>query len=125
MGQTMQAAPQAAASVSAAHPPAHAWNDGLQVALHTPRVHALIAFATSAHFLPQPPQWFVLVSGSTHSVPQLSGAPAVQPFVHWNVGPAGAHSGAAAAQTELHVPQLVASERSTSQPSPATSLQSA
>ncbi|WP_214676664.1 hypothetical protein, partial [Escherichia coli] len=60
-----------------------------------------------------------------HSAPQLSGAAGVQPFVHWNVGPLGAHRGAAGPQTALHAPQLVDFERSTSQPSAAFLLQSA
>jgi len=125
MGQTMQAAPQAAASVSAAHPPAHAWNDGLQVALHTPRVHALIAFATSAPLLAQPPQWFVLVIGSAHSAPHLRGAIAGHPFVHWNDAPLGAQSGASSGQVPLQPPQVAGFERSLSQASAAFALQSA
>jgi hypothetical protein len=66
----------------------------------------------------------VLESGSTHSAPQFSGAPGVQPFVHWNVGPLGAQRGAAAPHFALHAPQLVAFEKSVSQPSPAFALQS-
>jgi hypothetical protein len=124
-GQTVQATPQAVASVSAAHLPPHAWNVGLHVVLHTPSVQAVIAFATSEHVLLQPPQWFVLVIGSTHSAPHLTGAAGAQPFVHWNVAPAGAQSGAIEPQTDLHAPQLVGFERSLSQPSAAFALQSA
>ena len=67
----------------------------------------------------------MVVAGSTHSAPQFSGALAGHPFVHWKPGPMGAQNGAAAAHTELHAPQLVASERSFSQPSAGDALQSA
>lgn len=67
----------------------------------------------------------MLVSGSTHSAPQLSGAAGAQPLVHWKVGPEGVQNGEAAPHTALHVPQLVAFDRSFSQPSPAVALQSA
>ena len=87
-------------------------------------LHAIVAFATTGHTMLQPPQLLGLVCGSTHSAPQATGAPAVHPFVHWNEGPEGAQSGAAAAHTALQVPQVVAFERSTSQPSTLLALQS-
>ena len=92
---------------------------------HAAALHAIVAFATTGHLMLQPPQLFGLVWGSTHSAPHATGAPGVHPFVHWNEGPAGAQSGAAAAHTELQVPQVVAVERSTSQPSTLLALQSA
>ena len=123
---TVHAAPHAVASVSEAHlAPAHAWNVGLHVALQTPIVHALTALATFAHGAPQPPQWFVLVIGSTHTASHLRGSVGAHPLVHWNVGPFGAQSGATAPHTALHPPHDVAFDRSVSQPSAAFALQSA
>ena len=73
----------------------------------------------------QPPQWFVLVNGETHSLPQRRGASAVQPLEHWNPVPKGTQIGVAGGQMALQVPQLVAFERSVSQPSDGLPLQSA
>jgi hypothetical protein len=123
-GHGVQSGPQAVGSVLARHLPPHAWKLALQVNVHAPAVQALVELATTGHLMLQPPQWFVLVTGSTHSAPQFRGAPGVQPFVHWNVGPEGAHSGEAAPQTALQAPQLAAFERSVSHPSPGVALQS-
>ena len=91
--------------------------------LHAPAAQAIVAFATTGHAVLQPPQWFVLVIRSTQSFPHFTGASAVQPFVHWKVGPAGAQSGAATAHCALHAPQLAGFERSVSQPSAGSPLQ--
>jgi hypothetical protein len=123
-GQGVHAAPHWVGSVFATHLPVHAWKLALHVKEQVAAAHATVAFATTGHFTLHPPQLFTLVFGSTHSAPQARGAPAVQPLVHWNVGPEGAQSGAAAPQTALHAPQLVAFERSTSQPSALFALQS-
>ncbi len=103
----------------------HAWNPALHVKLQTPAVHSAVPSVTTGHAVLQLPQWFVLVLGSTHSAPQFSGATGVQPLVHWKFGPFGAQSGAAAAHFALQAPQLVARERSVSQPSVDVALQSA
>ena len=124
IGQGTQSGPQVAGSVFATHLALQAWNWALHVKPHAPAVQAFVAFATTGHFTLQAPQLSVLVFGSTHSAPQLTGAIGVQPFVHWNDGPDGAQSGAAAAHFALHVPQLVALERSISQPSVELALQS-
>jgi hypothetical protein len=105
--------------------PLHALNWAAQVNVHAPAAHFSVPLGTAGHLTLHPPQWFTLVSGSTHSAPHASGAPAVQPFEHWKVGPMGAHIFAVAGQTALHAPQLVACERSTSQPSAGFALQSA
>jgi hypothetical protein len=123
-GQGVHAGPHAVGSVLVAHLPAHAWKSGLHAKLHVPAVHAVVALSTTGHARLQPPQWFALVRGSTHSAPQLSGAAGVHPFVHWNVGPVGVHIGVGAAQAVLHAPQLVDFDRSVSQPSAAMALQS-
>ena len=125
-GHAVHVGPQNAGSVCAGHLSPHAWNPALHVKLHVPGGgHAAVPFVTTGHELLQLPQWFVLVFGSTHSAPQLSGAEGVQPFVHWKFGPLGAHSGAAAPHVALHAPQLVAFDRSVSQPSAVFALQSA
>lgn len=124
-GHAMQSGPHAVGSVFVLQAPAHAWKFGLHVNVQTPAAQPVVALATSGHLMLQPPQWFVLESGSTQSAPQARGAAGVQPFVHWKPAPAGAHSGAAAPQTALHAPQLVAFDRSVSQPSPPLPLQSA
>ena len=124
-GHTVQSGPHAVASVFVLQTPPQAWKFALQVNPHTPVVHVVVEFATSGHFWLQPPQWFVLDNGSMHSGPHASGAIGVQPFVHWNDAPAGAQSGFAAPQTALQDPQVVAFERSVSQPSPGVVLQSA
>ena len=67
----------------------------------TPALHCEVEFATTGHLTLQPPQWFVLVFGSTHAFPQLSGAAGVQPLVHWNVAATATQSGFAAPQTAL------------------------
>jgi hypothetical protein len=120
----VQSGPHVVGSVFATHLPVHAWNCALHVNPHVAVVHAMVAFATTGHFALHAPQLSVLVIGSTHSAPQFSGAIGVHPFVHWNEGPEGAHSGFAAAHMALHVPQLVAFERSVSQPSAGFELQS-
>jgi hypothetical protein len=124
-GHAMQVAPHAVASVSVTHLPAHAWNVGLHVKPHLPAAHAIVALATAGQATSHVPQCVALVFGSTHSAPHLSGAAGVQPFVHWNVPPLGEHCGAAAPQAVLHAPQVVAFERSASQPSVPFALQSA
>ena len=124
-GQAMQSGPHVAGSVLAAHLPEHAWNIGLQVNVQVAAAHAIVALVTGGHLTLQPPQLLTLVWGSTHSAPQFRGAIGVHPFVHWNEPPAGAHSGFAAAHTALQAPQLVAFERSASQPSALLPLQSA
>ena len=124
MGQAVQSGPHAVGSVFATHLPVQAWNCALQVNVHAPEAQVLVELATKGHFTLQPPQWFELVMGSTHSAPQLSGAPGVQPFVHWKVAADGAQSGLAAPHTALQVPQLVAFDRSVSQPSAGSALQS-
>ena len=80
--------------------------------------------ATTGHFTLQPPQWFVLVSGDTHSVPQRSGASGVQPVEHAKLRADGPQTGAAEAHALPHAPQLTARERSASQPSSGLLLQS-
>jgi hypothetical protein len=96
----------------------------LHVKVHTPIAHAVVAFATSAHLTLQPPQWFTLFVGSTHSVPHRRGAAGVHPVVHWKLPPVGAHIGFDGGHTALHAPQLAALERSVSQPSAELELQS-
>jgi hypothetical protein len=103
----------------------HAWNPALQVKPQTPTWHVVVPLATSGHFTAQPPQCDVLVSGSTQSGPQRSGAAGEQPFVHMNVPPDGAQFGAAAGHGALHAPHEAAFERSVSHPSEPFALQSA
>ena len=126
-GHTAQVGPHARRSVFAAQVPAtvQAWKRGLHVKVQTLAAQAVVPFSTAGHLMLQPPQWFSLVFESTQSAPHLSGATGVQPSVHWKDAPAGAQSGAAAPQIALHDPQLVALERSVSQPSAAFALQSA
>ena len=116
VGQTVHAGPQAAGSVATVQPAPHLLNPALHVNAHWPALHALVLLATTGQAMLQPPQWFSLVAGSTHSAPQSSGALAGQPVVHANAAPLGAQTGAVAGQTALHAPQLVAFERSPSQP---------
>jgi hypothetical protein len=97
----------------------------LHVNVHTAAAQAIVAFATSGHFVLQAPQWFTLVNGSTHSAPQATGACGVQPFVHWNVAAEGVHFEASGPHAALHAPQLVAFDRSASHPSALFALQSA
>jgi hypothetical protein len=124
-GHAMHAGPQAAGSVFATHAPAQAWNCDLQVNVQTPRAQSTEAFITGGHFRLQPPQLFALVRGSTHSPPHRRGAAGAQPFVHWNDPPTGVQSGAVTPQIALQAPQLVAFDRSISQPSAGFMLQSA
>ena len=123
-GHTVHAAPHAVGSVSATHAPAHAWKRGLHVKPHTPPEQAAVPFATTGQAMLQELQLLVLVLGSTQVSPHLSGAAGVQPFVHWKLAPTGAQSGEPIPQLALQAPQLVAFERSVSQPSAATWLQS-
>lgn len=122
-GQTMQSGPHAVGSVFAGHFPPQAWNAALQVNPHVPSVHCEIEFAMTGHLMLQPPQWFVLVFGSTHALPQFSGADGVHPFVHWKLEPAAAQSGVATPHVALHAPQVSGFDRSISQPSPGIALQ--
>jgi hypothetical protein len=124
-GQTVQAAPHAAGSVSCAHFGPHAWKPALHVKPQRPAAQVVVAFATSGHFAAQPPQCVVLVSGSTHSAPHRSGVAAEQPFVHAKLAPLAWQFGAAAGQGALHAPQVAGFERSVSQPSAGSELQSA
>ncbi len=124
-GQTAHAGPQAVASVTALHSGPHAWNCGLHVKPQMPRSHVATALSTAGHFRPQTPQFAMLVSGSTQSFPQRSGAAGEHPFVHANDAPDGAQNGIAGGHPVLHAPQLVAFERSVSHPSAAFALQSA
>jgi hypothetical protein len=124
-GQGAQAAPQNAGSVVATHLSVQALKPGLHEKLHVEAVHAAVPFVGTGHTLVQVPQWFAVLVGSTHSAPQSRGAVPVQPVVHWKFAPFGAQSGAAAPHFALHAPQLVAFERSVSQPSAAVALQSA
>jgi hypothetical protein len=116
VGQTVHAGPQAAGSVATVQPAPHLLKPALHVYVHWPAVQALLLFATVGQAMLQPPQWFSLVAGSTHSAPQRRGAVVGQPVVHANEAPLGAQTGAVAGQTALHAPQLVAFERSASQP---------
>jgi hypothetical protein len=93
--------------------------------VQVPFVQAASAWSTSGHFALQALQWLTLVSVETHSFPQSVGASGAQPVEHWKPAPAGAHTGVAAGHTALHAPQLVAFDRSTSQPSTGSWLQSA
>ena len=124
-GHAVHVGPQNAGSVCAGHLSAQAWNPALHVKLHLAAAHAAVPFVTAGQAVMQLPQWLVLVFGSTHSAPQRSGEAGVQPFVHWKLGPFGEHCGAAAPHVALHAPQLVAFDRSVSQPSTAFALQSA
>jgi len=124
-GQGVQAAPHFAGSVLATQAPEQAWNCALHVKLQVPPAQAGTLFSGAGHLMLHPPQWLMVVLGSTQEPPQFTGASAVQPLVHWNEPPAGAQSGAATWQTALQEPQLVALERSVSQPSPGSLLQSA
>ena len=83
----------------------------------------VVAFATTGHLTLQPPQWLMLVWGSTHSAPHWSGAPGVHALLHWNEGPSGAQRAAAAPHAALQLPQVAAFDRSVSQPSAAFALQ--
>ena len=82
-----------------------------------------VEFATTGHLMLQPPQWFVLVFGSTHALLQSSGAEGVQPLVHEKPEPTAEQSGVATPQTALQAPHVSGLERSTSQPSADTPLQ--
>jgi hypothetical protein len=116
VGHTVHAGPHAAGSVATVQPVPHLLKPALHVYEHLPPTHSLVALATAGHAALQAPQWFSLVAGSTHSAPQRSGAVAGQPVVHAKLAPLGAHTGAVAGQTALQAPQLVAFERSASQP---------
>ena len=124
-GQGAQAAPQNAGSVCATHLSVHALKPTLHVKLQVAALHAAVPLAGTGHALLQVLQWVADVWGSAHSAPQRSGADGVQPVVHWKFGPFGAQSGAAGPHFALHAPQLVAFDRSVSQPSAALALQSA
>ena len=116
-------APHDAGSVLLTHLPAHAWNCTLHANAHAPPVQLDVALATTAHLRLQPPQWLTLVWGSTHSAPHWSGADGVHALLHWNEGPSGAQSAAAAPHVALQLPQVAAFDRSVSQPSADFALQ--
>lgn len=123
--QAAQVGPHAVGSVSATHRPPHAWNVLRHVNEQAPRTHALEALVTAGQRTPHAPQFVSDDIGSTHALAQSRGAAGAQPFVHRKPLPAGAHSGAAAGQATLQLPQLVGCERSISHPSFARALQSA
>jgi len=91
----------------------------------TPAAQVAVPFIGSGHLWPHVPQSFVLVSGSTQAIPHRSGVVAAQPFVHANDAADGWQYGVAAGHATAHPPQLVAFERSVSQPSVGILLQSA
>jgi len=124
-GHGAHAAPQNAGSVCATHLSVQALKPALHVKLQVAALHAAVPLVGTGHALLQVPQWVGDVWGSAHSAPQRSGAEGVQPVEHWKLGPVGAQSGAAGPHFALHAPQLVAFERSISQPSLAVALQSA
>jgi hypothetical protein len=105
--------------------PEHAWNVGLHENAHCPAVQTTSAFATEGHLALHPPQWFVLMSVDTHSLPQSAGAEAGHPVVHWKDAPNGAQTGTLGGHAVLQAPQLTERERSLSQPSLGSRLQSA
>jgi hypothetical protein len=124
-GQGAHAAPQNAGSVCATHLSVHALKPTLHVKLQVAALHAAVPLVGTGHAPLHVPQWVADVWGSAHSAPQRSGAEGVQPVEHWKFGPVGAQRGAAAPHFALQAPQLVAFERSVSQPSVAVALQSA
>jgi hypothetical protein len=125
IGHTVHAGPHASGSVATVQPPPHLLKPAPHEYVHWPAVHSLAPFAMTGQATLQAPQWFSLVPGSTHSAPQRRGAFAGHPVVQPNVAPVGAQTGAVAGQTALHAPQLVAFERSTSQPFAGSLSQSA
>jgi hypothetical protein len=97
----------------------------LHVNAQAPAVQAAVPLATAGHAPLQPPQWLTLVFVSTHSFPQSVGASPEQPVVHSKAAPCGVQYGAVGLQEVVHAPQVFAFERSVSQPSPGSPLQSA
>ena len=122
-GHTVQSGPHAVGSVFAGHLPLHAWNAALHVKPQVPSVHVVVEFVTTGHLMLQPPQWFVLVLGSTQVLLQLSGADGVQPLVQEKPEPTAVQSGVATPHAALHAPQVSGFEKSTSQPSLGSALQ--
>ncbi len=130
MGQTTPHTPQFSGSeASVASQPFKGFKSqlpkpALQVEPHTSAAHVATAFAGTGQIAQAGPHAVGSV-GTTHLSPHFTGAAGVHPFVHWNEGPAGAQSGAAAVHAVPHAPQVSALERSLSHPSAPFALQSA